>query len=259
MAVEGSGGGQGPIQFNRFRRLREPLTPAQQDQKLKDVSKLYEKQFLGEMLKAMRSTVSESEFVKANQAEKIFREQLDQQYVDKWGDNGGIGLSNLIYQQLLEKLGPSLGITMPPSRPHGPLPLDAKSQFHGSVTTAENGKAVVQYERDLQKAALGEPLAVTMPWKGDVLGVKKLDFDEYFLDMQHDNGLKSQITFRGQLAEPLAQAWRGSEGKPRLTLGEGSNLCVLSPGARRMFWTVEPLSKPAEAATATSESNEKVR
>ena len=47
------------------------------DEKLKDVSALYEKHFLGEMMKAMRSTVKEGGIVQANQAEKIFREQLD--------------------------------------------------------------------------------------------------------------------------------------------------------------------------------------
>jgi flagellar protein FlgJ len=249
MAVDNAGGGgNGPIHIHRFRRLREPLTPAQQDQKLKDVAKLYEKQFLGEMLKAMRSTVSESGFVKSNQAEKIFRGELDQQYVDKWGDNGGIGLSNLIYQQLLEKLGPSLGITQPPARPQGPIQLDEKSKLNDAFATrVQKGptdqKITVQYALDLQAAALKDnsqtaSVPVTMPWKGDILGVKKLDDGEYFLDMQHDNGLRSQLTFRGKLSEGLLQGLQ-NPAAAGLTVGEGQQIGVLSPEARQMHWTLE--------------------
>lgn len=247
MAVDNAGGGSGgPISLNRFHRLREPLTPAEQDQKLKNVSKLYEKQFLGEMLKAMRSTVSESEFVKSSQAEKIFKEQLDQQYVDKWGDNGGIGLSNIIYDQLIQKLGPSLGITQPPERPHGPIKLDEKSQLQNvfaakvqSGPTAQ--KTTIQYDMDLKSAALKDSERspeITMPWKGNVLGIKKLDFDEYFLDMQHDNGMKSQITFRGRLSDELAKSLQNPAGATGLSLQDGEKLGVLSPESTRMFWTV---------------------
>lgn len=249
VAVDSAGGGSsGPISLNKFRRLREPITPEQQDQKLKDVSKLYEKQFLGEMLKAMRSTVSESEFIKANQAEKIFREQQDQQYVDKWGENGGIGLSNLIYSQLLEKLGPSLGITHGPERPHGPIALDAKSQLNNAFAAkVQSGptdkKTTVQYSMDLKAAALNETPEVTMPWRGNVLGVKKLDSDEYFLDMQHDNGMKSQMTFRGKLSEQLMQGLQKAAGSPGLPVGEGERIGVLSPESKQMFWTIEPGQK----------------
>ena len=99
------------------------------EQKLRDVSDMYEKHFLREMMKAMRSTVHEGGFVQSNQAEKIFREQLDEQYVDKWGDRGGIGLSDMIYKQLLDKFGVMMGIKAPVSKPRGPLALDSKSEF----------------------------------------------------------------------------------------------------------------------------------
>ena len=106
------------------------MTAEQQEQKLRDVSQLYEKQFLREMVKAMRGTVTESEFMKANQAEKIFKEQLDQEYVEKWGDHGGIGLAKLIHEQLLDKLGPALGIKTPAERAQGPLLLKQNENSH---------------------------------------------------------------------------------------------------------------------------------
>lgn len=248
MAVDNAGGGgRGPISLNRFHQLRQPTTPAEQDQKLKNVAKLYEKQFLGQMLKAMRSTVSESEFVKANQAEKIFKEQLDQQYVDKWGENGGIGLSTIIYDQLLQKLGPSLGITRSPDRPHGPIQLDERSKLQNAFSAKVQAgptaqKTTVAYDIDLKAAALDaseKTPEVTMPWKGNVLGVQKLDFDEYFLNMQHDNGLKSQITFRGQLSDQLAQGLHKPFAATGLALQGGEKIGVLSPESRKMFWTIE--------------------
>lgn len=80
------------------------------EKKLRDVAKMYEGQFLREMVKAMRGTVTDSGFIKENQAEKIFREQLDQEYTDKWVDRGGLGFQDIIYNQLVEKYGPQLGI-----------------------------------------------------------------------------------------------------------------------------------------------------
>ena len=78
------------------------------DKQLKDVAALYEKQFLREMVKQMRSTVSESELMPTGFAEKYYREQLDHQYVESWGDTGGIGLGKMIYDQLLDRYGAQL-------------------------------------------------------------------------------------------------------------------------------------------------------
>jgi Rod binding domain-containing protein len=87
-----------PIQIN------QKTGKTELDKKIRGAAELYEKQFLREMTKAMRSTVKESELIPVSQGEKIFREQLDQQYADQWGDQGGIGLADLIEQKLREKL-----------------------------------------------------------------------------------------------------------------------------------------------------------
>ena len=90
----------------RFKPLQQTRPDAEKVEKqFKEVAQLYEKHFMREMMKAMRSTVPDSNFIKQNQGEKIFREQLDQEYVEKWGDHGGIGLSDMIYNQLIEKYG----------------------------------------------------------------------------------------------------------------------------------------------------------
>lgn len=86
------------------------VTQEEQLKKLKDVSDLYEKQFLQQMYKAMKGSTGENGIIPVSQAEKIYTEQLDQQYIDKWSENGGVGFSDLIYKQLIDKYGPQLGI-----------------------------------------------------------------------------------------------------------------------------------------------------
>lgn len=73
--------------------------------KFEEAGSLYEKQFLRELVKAMRSSVSESSLIPKSQAEKIFQEQLDQQWVEAWGDRGGVGFGEMITQKLIEQYG----------------------------------------------------------------------------------------------------------------------------------------------------------
>jgi len=85
--------------------LREPAVnePPVRDPRVLDAAKMYEKYFLGQMMKAMRSTVSKSELEKPSMGEGIYREQLDDQYVDSWGERGGIGLADMIHDELVGK------------------------------------------------------------------------------------------------------------------------------------------------------------
>ncbi|MEI7974173.1 MAG: rod-binding protein [Bdellovibrio sp.] len=73
--------------------------------KFEEAGSLYEKQFLRELVRAMRSSVSESSLIPKSQAEKIFQEQLDQQWVEAWGDRGGVGFGEMITQKLIEQYG----------------------------------------------------------------------------------------------------------------------------------------------------------
>lgn len=92
--------------------------------KIRDVAELYEKQFLRDMVKQMRATVPTNEMFKASFAEGYFREQLDQEYVEKWGDKGGIGLGDMIYNQLLDRYGDRLGVPRGNKvKPTGPFPI----------------------------------------------------------------------------------------------------------------------------------------
>src|SRR4051812_46117802 len=103
-------------------KIQKGLPPAEvktTEEKFREVAELYEKHFMREMVKAMRSTVPESGLIQANQAEKIFREQLDDNYVDKWSERGGVGFADVIYKQLMDRYGSVLQ-KQKLGRPQGP-------------------------------------------------------------------------------------------------------------------------------------------
>lgn len=74
---------------------------------LRKASKMYEKQFLQEMMRAMRKTVEHSEFSKPSMAERIYQDEMYEQYTEQWVENGGNGLADKIYSELKEKILPS--------------------------------------------------------------------------------------------------------------------------------------------------------
>jgi flagellar protein FlgJ len=230
----GGGAGAGSGNFKAFdsKFMRAPVQK-DPDTKLHEVADMYEKHFLGEMMKAMRSTVHESGFIKQNQAEKIFREQLDDHYVDKWGEKGGIGLSTMIYQQLVEKFGAQMGIKAPVAKPHGPIALDEKSNFSAAQYTRPGNKEAASYrfDRNLNELTVGtnKSTEVKAPWDGVLLGKRQLAENQSLLEIEHDNGLKSQMVFKGSMSKL-------STGQK---LQAGETLGFLSPEAKSLYWSVE--------------------
>lgn len=222
MSDIGSSSGFKPL-GQKFMRPPE----AKPEEKLRQVSDMYEKHFLREMMKAMRSTVHESGFIQQNQAEKIFREQLDDQYVDKWGEKGGIGLSDMIFTQLVEKFGVQMGIKSAVTKPQGPLPLTEKDNFAAQPFQHPGKKDAVSYRLDKK---LTEASEVKVPWDGVLLGKKNLADDQTLVDIGHDNGLRSQLVFKGGLSNV-------STGQK---LQAGDTLGFLSSEAKSLYWTVEP-------------------
>lgn len=238
--VGGASGGSGKFKAFESSFKSAPVQKSP-DQKLREVSEMYEKHFLREMMKTMRSTVHEGGFIQSNQAEKIFREQLDDHYVDKWGERGGIGLSEMIYKQLVEKFGVMMGMKTPVAKPQGPLPLDAKSEYRAQPFQHPGKKQSVSYRFDIpavDAVANGAPSAtapasrepVKAPWDGVLLGKKSLADQQTLLEIGHDNGLKSQMVFKG--------------GVSNLSTGDklqaGDTLGFLSSEAKSLYWTVEP-------------------
>lgn len=200
-------------------------------EKLREVSDLYENHFIREMMKQMRSTVHEGGFIKQNNAEKIFRSQLDDQYSDQWGKAGGIGLSDLIYNQLMDKYGAATGLKQAIEKPQGPIGLDQKSVFAG-ITSPSTSPATSAATFKFQTLE-GEKSELKNPWAGTLLGKKYLEMDQMQYHIKHDNGLESYILTRGT----------GLGLDHKLSLGDkikaGEQIGWVS-SASPLFWTVKP-------------------
>lgn len=214
------------------------------DEKFHEVADMYEKHFIREMMKQMRSTVQESGFIKQNNAEKIFRDQLDDQYADQWGKSGGIGLSSLIYDQLMQKYGERMGLKAPVEKPQGPIDLNSKSNFSGITrgaasnlnTNLELGKSALdlgsepmtfKFETDVQGKS-----QIKNPWAGTLLDKKYLEMDQLQYRIKHDNGLESLIMTRGTGLGPDLQLSPGDALQSGQQLGWAT-------AASPLFWTVK--------------------
>lgn len=224
-----------------------PAVPQTPDQRLREVSKAYEKMFMNEMLKAMRSSVGESGFIKQNSAEKLFREELDQEYLQNWSDRGGVGFSDLIYQNLIERYGAQLGIKQAPQKPSGPLPVDERSNYTGLQRVAgelPSKDLTYKFQKD-DRLDSGVEQKLVAPWSGSLLGKQQLVDGTQVLEIAHDNGLKSRLSFRGQ-AENMS---------PGQTLQAGEKIGLLSPEAKAFFWTLGGEAAPGaeEQGLAVSE------
>ena len=213
-----------------------PPEPKSIQTKFREVSDLYEKQFMREMVKAMRSTVQESGLVKTNQAEKIFREQLDDQYVDKWSEKGGVGFSDIIYDQLMQKYGPVLDKAQL-KQPHAPIAMDPKSNtaIKFEVTKNSNDKNGKRLDMAISaKDGNWDRSQVVSPWAGTLLNKIALGEDQQALEIDHGNGLLGRYVFKGQVANlPLASK-----------LDAGQVLGRVSPDAKALYWSLR--SAPAE-------------
>lgn len=202
------------------------------DDKLHQVAELYENQFIREMIKQMRSTVQESDLIKKNNAEKIFSGQLDEQYADKWTQNGGIGLADLIYNQLIERYGEKMGLKSPTARPQGPLPFDHKSNFSGGRSVGSGAATDLASTTFKFMMPENEKTEVRNPWVGVLLDKKYLEMDQLQYRIKHDNGLESFILTRGT----------GLGGEQNLSVGDklgaGQQLGWAS-AASPLFWTVK--------------------
>jgi flagellar protein FlgJ len=168
-------------------------------------ARMYEQQFLKEMVTAMRKSVAKSDLVPESRGDKIFTDQLYDQYVEQWSNVGGVGLSDIIYDQILQKFGPQQRI----ERPKGPIPTDQHKTFQIQNKSPAGALMLkVAPERNSQNTE------ILMPWAGELKGVQNLESGEKAAFIQHNNGLQSTFLFQGKLTpnkkdfgpgEPFAQ------------------------------------------------------
>ncbi len=210
------------IQPNQIQQPAEKQQ-ADRDPKVLEAAKMYEQLFLGEMVKAMRQSVQKSDLVKENMAEKIFTDQLYDKYVDEWSDAGGVGLSDIIYDQIMEKYGAL---------------IEGKKQMHAPIKPGVNQKMQMQQIKNPQGALLyklnkpadeKEVLPVVTPWGGKITGVNKINGSNSAVFIDHDNGLKSTLVFEGT---PLGFT-------ENQTLSPGQKIGSLPPSVQSILWKIE--------------------
>jgi flagellar protein FlgJ len=82
------------------------------EEKLKGACKKFEAIFMGKIWKEMRKTVSKSGYLKSNYEDQ-YLSMFDKDFSEKLASGGGIGLGDMLYQQLRTKLEDASRETLP--------------------------------------------------------------------------------------------------------------------------------------------------
>ena len=218
----------------------KPTAPAPRNAKVDEVSKLYEKQFLREMVKAMRGT-SDMGYEKPSMGEKMYKEQLDNEYVEAWGDQGGVGLQNMIYDQLMERYFDSSS-GMKSLKAGGMMKLTDKDVSHvRPMPTSQKSQMPLKIE--LKENHDGTPTHVQLPFDAKFLSQSKMLDGKTAVTLEHQGGFKSTFIFDGVfLSQP-----KNAE------LKQGTPIATLSPEIKYFFWN---LAGPADSAKVSSSNAE---
>lgn len=212
---------------------RPDVSNEQKAAKVREVAEMYEKHFLREMVKAMRSTVGEGGMLPTNQAEKIFSEQLDEKYVDNWSQRGGVGLADLIQDQLMQRFGEQMGLRFPTAKPKGPIALDGKSLQEMKDARASLALRTQSSAKDRRldfsiHDSSEVSREVAPPWSGTLTEIQNTPGGDKILGVDHGQGFHSLLKFRGELlthlqpgpvqaGQPLAN-WDSGQGDMTWTL-----------------------------------------
>lgn len=198
------------------------------DEKLKEVADMYEQHFMREMIKQMKSAQlgDGNSFIKKNHAEKIFQEQLDDQYSKEWNQKGGFGLSEMIYDQLQQKFNPQNNRAM--NEPHMPIDLKPESKVM-PLPTSEGTSFKIENKVEGQEGANLQK--VKNPWAGTLQMKNINEMNQTAYRIKHDNGLESLISIQGG----------SGEGSRHLSVGDhlaaGSEI-GFADTTSPLFWTV---------------------
>lgn len=194
------------------------------DKKLRKAAQMYEEQFLRQMVRAMRKSVSHSAITKPSFGEKIFREQLDDKYVKGWIDRGGTGFGDMIYGQLVEKFYPQLAN----KKVKNIRPVNLSDRYQGvsrSLTTSDKSKHTFNIKLGRQEKSQSY---LQLPWEGKFEKQFQLPSGEQVAMFSHPFGLESTFVFKG-VASP---------GLLNKTLSQGENFAQLASQEQNMTWQI---------------------
>lgn len=221
---------------NQFALKMSPEQIAEKrDGQMREAATMYENHFLNQMVKAMRSTVNrEDSLMRPNMAEKIFSEQLDQQYVEGWGKKGGVGLADMIYNQIRERYAGASKKDF--GRAPQVLPLAPKADANGvkssdsiqfkTIPAGDGAKMEYRFEVTDPSGASFEALS---PMGGHVLEARRLGDGWNSVRMDHGRGIESELTFPGHMTEM----------SPGQALPAGQKLGVLDSARPILAWKLD--------------------
>lgn len=77
-----------------------PAAQQKQDAKLKESAQQFEQVFLKQMFAEMRKSIPKTNLMGEGKEQDMFEGMLDEERAKSWSQNGGIGLADMMYQQL---------------------------------------------------------------------------------------------------------------------------------------------------------------
>lgn len=191
------------------------------DPKIMEAAKMYEQVFLKQMVSAMRQAVPKSDLVNESMGERIYKDQMYDNYVEQWSNVGGVGLSDLIYDQIIERFGPQ----QKQIKPVGPVPMNNGKTFQIENRSESGTTGAMMLKIKPQNNF--EPMQVTSPWEGEIIGSNVLENGERALFLKHPNGLNSTFVFKGSL------------NLSKNNFGPGEQIGTVSPESNELLWKLE--------------------
>jgi flagellar protein FlgJ len=76
---------------------------AQDEAKLQEACKQFETLFLTQLFAQMRKSSGSSGIMGGGQGEEMFQGMLDEERAKNWAQEGGVGLANLLFQQMKQQ------------------------------------------------------------------------------------------------------------------------------------------------------------
>jgi len=201
------------------------------EKKMRNAAQLYERQFLNEMVKAMRQTVHHSELSKPSMAERVYRDKLFDNYVKQWTQKGGVGFADIIYKQLVEKYSPFHHHQMP--APKGPLKLRNGQPIY-KLNDGVKEEKFKRIDVSLKPSEQVGAAKIVSPWSGVVTKKVKGEDGRTWLQVDHGMGLRSDLNFMGEALDKLDIGDNVDAGE---TLGQ------LSTSDSVLNWSVFPQQK----------------
>ena len=214
------------MKVNKF-PPQQKLPPQLQklDKKLKQAASMYEEQFLRQMVQAMRKSVDHSKMTKPSFGERLYSQQLDEEYVKNWIDRGGTGFGDMIYKELVNKFYPQLAGRGPKEI----RPVDLSDRYQGmskSITSPKEKK----HTFNIQLAPQAKDKSfLQLPWEGKLVKQFEMENGEQVAHFEHPFGLISTFVFRGQMQPGLLNK----------SFVEGENFAQLSPEGQSLTWQIK--------------------